>query len=103
MTEIPMSNIDNEWLLEKPIGYQSYRTVYGISVAHLMLYFIKHIRRHKCVEYAFFDKTGSETSSYVFRMSKDGQVFINQTLYFDSYQDAWQYYQDLLYQEFIAQ
>ena len=103
MTEIPMSNIDNEWLLEKPIGYQSYRTVYGISVAHLMLYFIKHIRRHKCVEYAFFDKTGKETASYVFRMSKDGQVSINQTLYFDSYQDAWQYYQDLLYQEFIAQ
>ena len=103
MTEIPMSNIDNEWLLENPFGYQLYRTVYGISVAHLMLYFIKHIRRHKCVEYAFFDKTGKETASYVFRMSKDGQVSINQTLYFDSYQAAWQYYQDLLYQEFIAQ
>ena len=103
MTEILTSNIDNEWLLENPFGYQLYQTVYGISVAHLMLYFIKHIRRHKCVEYAFFDKTGKETASYVFRMSKDGQVSINQTLYFDSYQDAWQYYQDLLYQEFIAQ
>ena len=103
MTEIPMSNIDNEWLLENPIGYQLYRTVYGISVAHLMLYFIKHIRRHKCVEYAFFDKFGNETSSYVFRMAKNGNVSMNQTLYFDSYQDAWQYYQDLLYQEFIAQ
>jgi hypothetical protein len=36
-------------------------------------------------------------------MAKNGNVSINQTLYFDSYQAAWQYYQDLLYQEFIAQ
>ena len=102
MTEIPVSCIDSAWLLENPTGYQLYRAVYGISVAHLMLYFIKHIRRHKCVEYAFFDKSGKETTSYMFRMSKDGNVSINHTLYFDCYQDAWQYYQDLLYQEFIS-
>ena len=102
MTEILTSNIDNTWLLENTTGYQLYQAVYGISVVHLMLYFIKHIRRHKCVEYAFFDKSGKETSSYVFRMTKDGKVSINQKLYFDSYQGAWQYYQDLLYREFIC-
>ena len=102
MTEILMSGIDDGWLRENPAGYQLYRTIYGISVAHLMLYFIKHIRRHKCLEYAFFDKSGKETSSYVFRMHNNGKVSINKELYFNCYMDAWQYYQNLIYQEFIT-
>lgn len=97
-----MTDIDASWKLQNPAGYDKYFSIYKIRVVHLMLYFIKHLRRHKQIEYAFFDKTGTEVDSYIFVLAKDGSISTNHHQTFSTYMDAWRWYESKLYQEFIA-
>ncbi len=90
-------------MIKIPKGNEmNYLDVYRIKLAHLMLMAIKKLRRYGIVHMNLLDMEGNKKSEIIMKVigSKIIVLHENNIIEYNDMNEAWKYYQNLIYEEF---
>lgn len=102
MTEI---SVDKKWEMEYPNGYKIYLAVYKQKIVHLKLWYLKHLRRYGKTNLYLLDRNGKlvEIIDFVLvdKKCNEGRTIISPGQEFNTIHEAWNYFQNLIFETII--
>jgi len=90
-------------MIKIPKGNEmNYLDVYRLKLAHLKLMAIKKLRRYGIIRMNLLDMEGNKKSEIIMKVigSKIIVLHENNIIKYDDMNTAWEYYQNLIYEEF---